>query len=199
MLTAEIIQAVRQGPHRLAKAVKALQKKGHVVDNAALYEVLRANDIEALKTFLSCSLFANIDDRHEEYDNETPLTYAMNMLETPPHGIEYRIDYRAVVVQLLFSGKFDVNQRDRTVLHVAAKLGIDSIVDLLLLTEGFNTDVNARVTHTTPGTDDLGKTALELALRADLRTPHDEERDHGFHRRKTIGHVADVEKSEDSR
>lgn len=171
-----------------------MQKKGHVVDNTALYEVLRANDMEAVKMVLSCPLFANIDDRHEEYDKETPLTYAMNMLETP-HGM----DYRAVVVQLLFSGKFDVNQRDRTVLHVAAKLGIDSIVDLLLLTEGFNTDVNARVTHTTPGTDDLGKTALELALRADLRTPHDEERDHGFHRRKTIGHVADVEKSEDSR
>lgn len=170
-MSTEIIRAIKQGPHRLAKAVKTMQKKGHVVDNTALYEVLRANDIEAVKTVLSCPLFANIDDRHEEYDNETPLTYVMNMLETP-HGI----DYRAVAVQLLFSGKFDVNQRDRygrTVLHVAAKLGIDCLVDLLLLTEGFNTDVNARVAYSTHGVDDWGKTALELALRAGRKSTVD--------------------------
>lgn len=147
--------------------MKALQKKGHVVDNTALYEVLRANDIEAVKTVLSCPLFANIDDRHEGYDDETPLTYVMNMLD-PPHGI----DYRSVVAQLLFSGKFDVNQRDRygrTALHVAAKLGIDCIVVLLLLMEGFNTDVNAEVSYTMhslqrKSTGEGGKTALELAL-----------------------------------
>lgn len=170
MSTTEIIRAIKQGPRRLTKTVKALQKKGHVVDNTALYEVLAANDIKAVNMILSCPLFANIGDRHEGYDNETPLTYVMNMLETP-HGI----DYRAVVAQLLFSGKFDVNQKDRygrTALHVAAKLGIDCIVELLLLTEG--TDVNAEVAYTVAYTihdtqrkdyRDCGKTALELALR----------------------------------
>ena len=161
MTTTEIVRAIKQGPHRLTKTVKALQKKGRVVDNTALYDVLEANDFAAVDGIISCPLFANIGDRNEKYGDETPLSYVMNLMEKTPRGM----DYCVVASRLILSEKFDVNERDRhgrTALHVAAKLGLDPMMDLLLFAD---TDVNARVAFTKDDIGDCGMTALELALR----------------------------------